>query len=78
MGAPAQEAESWVDGFEYLQMLRLQVQLARESGVPVAGGDGNPNLVDVATLNDIDHRVLKESLRVARRLQQRIQMDYLR
>ncbi len=78
MGAPAQEAESWVDGFEYLQMLRLQVQLLRESGAPDRGSDGNPNLVDVAKLNDIDHRVLKESLRVARRLQQRIQMDYLR
>jgi CBS domain-containing protein len=78
MGAPAQEAEAWVDGFEYLQMLRLQVQLARESGMSVRGGADNPNLVDVAALNDIDHRVLKESLRVARRLQQRIQMDYLR
>ena len=40
--------------------------------------DGNPNLVDVNALNDIDRRVLKESLRVARRLQQRIEMDYLR
>jgi CBS domain-containing protein len=74
----AQEAEAWVSGFEYLQMLRLQVQLARDRREAVDASDGNPNLVDVAALNDIDRRVLKESLRVARRLQQRIQMDYLR
>ena len=77
-GVAAQEAEAWVGGFEYLQMLRLQVQLSHDRREAVDAGDGNPNLVDVAALNDIDRRVLKESLRVARRLQQRIQMDYLR
>jgi CBS domain-containing protein len=78
LGVAAHEAEAWVEGFEYLQMLRLQVQLSRDRREAVAASDGNPNLVDVAALNDIDRRVLKESLRVARRLQQRIQMDYLR
>jgi len=78
MGAAPQEAEAWVGGFEYLQMLRLQVQLARDRREAVDASDGNPNLVDVAALNDIDRRVLKESLRVARRLQQRIQLDYVR
>ena len=78
MGVPAHEAQAWVSGFEYLQMLRLQVQLARDRGEAVAGGQSNPNLLDVAALNDIDRRVLTESLRVARRLQQRIQLDYLR
>lgn len=78
MGVPAHEAEAWVGGFEYLQMLRLQVQLARDRSEAVEASDANPNLVDVAALNDIDRRVLKESLRVARQLQQRIQMDYLR
>jgi len=78
LGASAQEAEAWVGGFEFLQMLRLQVQLSRDRREAVDASDGNPNLIDVAALNDIDRRVLKESLRVARRLQQRIQMDYLR
>jgi CBS domain-containing protein len=78
MGVPAQEAEAWIGGFEYLQLLRLQVQLERDSRQAVDAADGNPNLVDVNGLNDIDRRVLKESLRVARRLQQRIEMDYLR
>ena len=78
MGAAPQEAEAWVSGFEYLQMLRLQVQLARDRREAVDASDGNPNLIDVAALNDIDRRVLAESLRVARRLQQRIQLDYVR
>ncbi len=78
LGVAPQEAEAWVGGFEYLQMQRLQVQLARDRREAVDASDGNPNLVDVSVLNDIERRVLKESLRVARRLQQRIEMDYLR
>ena len=78
MGVPAQEAEAWIGGFEYLQLLRLQVQLARERREAVDAPDGNPNLIDVNALNDIDRRVLKESLKVARRLQQRIELDYAR
>jgi CBS domain-containing protein len=78
MGVPPQEAEAWTSGFEVLQMLRLQVQLERDSRQAVDAADGNPNLVDVAALNDIDRRMLKESLRVARRLQQRIELDYAR
>ena len=67
-----QEAEAWVGAFEFLQMLRLRVQVGQ-------GGDGEAaNRVDVATLNDIDRRVLKEAVRVARRLQQRLEMDFLR
>jgi CBS domain-containing protein len=78
LGVGPREAEAWVSGFEYLQMQRLQVQLARDQRQAVDASDGNPNLIDVAALNDIDHRMLKESLRVARRLQQRIEMDYVR
>ena len=78
MGVAAAEAEAWVGGFEYLQMMRLQVQLERERREAVDASDGNPNLVDVAAMNDLNRRVLKETLHVARRLQQRIQLDYLR
>ena len=70
---PATESESWVSAFEFVQMLRLRTQLQREPGA-----NGNPNLIDIATLNDIDRRMLKESLRVGRRLQQRIELDYRR
>jgi CBS domain-containing protein len=70
---PAAENESWVRAFEYVQMLRLRTQLAREPSAP-----GNANLIDIASLNDMDRRMLKESLRVGRRLQQRIELDYRR
>jgi CBS domain-containing protein len=75
LNASAQEAESWIGGFEFLQALRLQVQLRGEDA-GAAGRDSN--LVEVATLNDIDRRILKESFRVARRLQQRIELDFVR
>ena len=74
--APARESESWSSAFEFLQLLRLQVQLG-------AGADGglaedNPNLIEPSALNDIDRRMLKECLRVLRRLRQRMELDYQR
>lgn len=71
LAIPAAEVSAWVAGFEYLQLLRLGVQ---------AGGaaPGQANRVEVATLNGIDRRVLRETLRVARQLQQRLELDYLR
>ena len=53
-------------------MLRLRVQL--EDSVDAA----QPNRIVVASLNDIDRRILKESFRIARALQQRLQLDYER
>jgi CBS domain-containing protein len=72
MNVAAHESEAWVTGFEFLQMLRLQVQMG---GVATPA---NPNLIDTATLNDIDLRMLKETIRIARRLQQRMGLDYQR
>jgi CBS domain-containing protein len=72
LGVPAHESEAWVAGFEFLQALRLRVQLS-----PGEAAD-DPNTLDVDTLNDLDRRVLIESLRAARRLQQRMQLDYER
>ncbi|MBK8073200.1 MAG: CBS domain-containing protein [Ramlibacter sp.] len=72
MGVPANESGAWVGAFEFMQVLRLHAQL---EGTTI--GD-NPNRVDVKSLNDIDRRILKESFRVARQLQQRMQLDYER
>jgi CBS domain-containing protein len=69
------ECETWVVAFEFQQMLRLRVQIDAWSD---SGGNDNPNRLDLATLNDIDRRILKESLRAAQRLQQRIRLDYMR
>ena len=52
-------------------MLRLGVQAGR----PAAE---DANRVKIARLNEIDRRALRDALRVARRLQQRVELDYLR
>jgi CBS domain-containing protein len=66
------EFDAWVSGFEFLQMLRLRIQL------PSEGSEMPPNVIKVASLNDIDRRILRESVKVAHRLQQRLQLDYER
>lgn len=66
------EYDAWVSGFEFLQMLRLRIQLQSE------GSEAPPNEIQVTSLNDIDRRVLRESIKVAHRLQQRLQLDYER
>jgi CBS domain-containing protein len=67
------EARSWVEAFEWLQMLRLRRQVAEGADGAAAG---QPNRVDLRTLGAIDERLLKEALRMARSLQQRIELDY--
>ncbi len=76
LGAGAQEGDAWAAAFEFLQLLRLQVQLGADGPAAVRGPA--PNLVDVGTLNPIDRRMLRESLRIARTLQQRLELDYRR
>mgnify|MGYP001000080545 CR=1 FL=1 len=78
LGVPAAEASAWVAGFEYLQLLRLGVQVGQGDSQGQPAGGEHPNRCEIATLNDIDRRVLRETLRVARRLQQRIELDYAR
>jgi CBS domain-containing protein len=72
LGVPEPEHKAWVGGFEFLQMLRLRAQL---EGTAVGG---NANRIAVNHLNDIDRRILKETLRVLRMLQQRVKLDYER
>ena len=59
-------------------MLRLQAQLAGRSSDRAPAPGVNPNLLDVGALHDVDRRILKYSLRVARLLRQRLALDYLR
>ncbi|QJW85494.1 CBS domain-containing protein [Ramlibacter terrae] len=72
MGLAGAEYEAWASAFEFLQMLRLRVQL--EGGAPAA----RPNRLLLDGLNDIDRRILRESFRMARQLQQRLRLDYER
>ena len=58
-----------IDGFYFLQRLRLRVQ---QEGTPM----GLANRIDPETLNELDRFVLKEAFKQAKKLQGRIQMDY--
>ncbi len=66
------EYDAWVSGFEFLQMLRLRIQLDEQASA------SDPNRLELTSLNDVDRRILRESFRVARQLQQRLQLDYER
>jgi CBS domain-containing protein len=67
----ADETGSAVEAFFFIQMLRLRRQMAKAG----AGGAG-PNRIAPSELNEVDRRMLKESLRQARRLQSRLALDY--
>ncbi len=72
MGLAPSEYEAWVSSFEFLQMLRLRIQL-HDTQLPA-----NANLLQVKDLNDIDRRILREVFRQAHALQQRMHLDYER
>lgn len=72
---PDHHAQAWVSAFEFLQMLRLRVQL---KGLDPATPHAGPNHIRLDQLNDIDERILKETLRLGRRLQQEVELDYRR
>lgn len=70
LNMPPGEVASIIEGFFFLQNLRLSVQMAQ------APAEYGPNRIRPDRLNEIDRRILKESLRQARKLQNRLQLDY--
>jgi CBS domain-containing protein len=77
---PADEAANAIAAFQFLQSLRLRIQLGQIAGgdaaAPPSPAPDNPNLLDTRVLSAIDRRILKESFRQARALQQRLAADY--
>ena len=74
MGIADGDIRSWCDAFDYLQLLRLRTQHRRAAGdLPPSA---NPNLLPLASVSDLDRRILKEALRQVRKLQQRLEVDY--
>ena len=73
LGLKPQEYESWVGAFEFVQSLRLRLQLE-----PDVARSEHPNRLTLRDLSGIDRRILATSLREARRLQQRLELDYAR
>jgi CBS domain-containing protein len=60
-----------VDSFHFIQLLRLREQQS-DGG---EGGQGH-NLIYPDRLNELDRRILKEAFRQARKLQQKLRLDY--
>jgi CBS domain-containing protein len=61
-----------IDAFQFVQMLRLRAQDLLDRGA----GASEPNRIDPDALNTLDRRILRESLRQARKLQNRVALDY--
>jgi CBS domain-containing protein len=60
-----------VDGFNFIQLLRLRHQHFEQEH-----GRSGDNLIRPDELNEIERRILKESFRQARKLQARLKLDY--
>lgn len=74
LGIVAEDLVNWSQAFEYLQMLRLRTQHRRMTHeLPPSA---NPNLLPLQSVSELDRRILKESLRQVRRIQQRLEVDY--
>lgn len=71
LGLPAEEVEAMTASFHFVLLLRLRHQLAHRG---VAGPEANR--IDLESLNELDRRILKEAMRHARRLQDRLVLDY--
>jgi len=66
--ADPRHVEATVEAFHYLQVLRLRAQ---EHPHP-----HNPNRIDPYAMNEVDQRMLKETFRQARKLQQRLKETF--
>ena len=68
---PVEEVEAMADAFHFVLLLRLRHQMAQ----PEASGL-DANRIDPEALNELDRRILKETIRQARKLQDRLALDY--
>jgi len=68
---PDSELADWNRAFHFLQLLRLRHQHGQQRA-----GQMPDNHIDPDTLNPLDRRILKETLRQARKVQARLAMDY--
>ena len=71
MNISADEVAASVEGFNFIQILRLRHQHFEQEH-----GRSGDNLVRPDELNEIERRILKEAFRQARKLQARLKLDY--
>ena len=70
-GVRPETVEGWVQAFHFLLLLRLQHQQQA-----IDKGEEPDNSIDPKTLSGLDRRILKETLRQARKLQSRLAESY--
>ncbi|MDD5295900.1 MAG: DUF294 nucleotidyltransferase-like domain-containing protein [Rhodocyclaceae bacterium] len=64
------DLDAALEGFHFIQLLRLRHQ----NELP--GDDAGANRVNPNDLNELDRHILKESFKLAKRLQQKLQLEY--
>ena len=64
------DVEAIIDGFYFIQMLRLRHQR------DLKGDEAGANRIDPDRLNELDRHILKEAFKQARKLQDKIRLDY--
>jgi len=67
----SEESAGVVEGFNFIQLLRL-----RHQNFELERGRAGDNRLDPDQLNEVERRILKEAFRQARKLQQRLKLDY--
>ncbi|HEX5639209.1 MAG TPA: DUF294 nucleotidyltransferase-like domain-containing protein [Burkholderiaceae bacterium] len=72
---PADDVSGWIAAFEFFQLMRLRAQHHREHAYG-GGNDDNPNEIELRSLSPLDRRILNESFRQARKVQQRLELDF--
>ena len=72
---PADDVDGWIAAFEFFQLMRLRAQHRREHAYGASHED-NPNEVELRALSPLDRRILNESFRQARKVQQRLELDF--
>jgi CBS domain-containing protein len=71
MNVSNEEAAAAIDGFNFIQLLRLRHQHSEQTQ-----GREADNLIRPDELNEVERRILKEAFRQARKLQRRLKLDY--
>jgi CBS domain-containing protein len=71
---PDEDVRAWVPSFEYFQLMRLRAQHRRAQSY--AGAADNPNEVALGDLSALDRRIINEAFRQARKVQQRLELDF--
>ena len=77
LGLAERESGALVEAFQFLQLLRLRTQRGQLDVAAEGGAPARPaNAIDPYALNELDQRMLKESLRQARTLQKLLEQAF--